>query len=112
MLQFCSTVSFLLKNHANKSLVLSDFRFGPLELLPFLDDHQCCFFRIAAMAEIVRKRSVHIRDTRIAGLYDLEHTIGQGHFAVVKLARHVFTGERVGSSSFCCKKPTSSHLCI
>ncbi|KAK5978528.1 Serine/threonine protein kinase [Trichostrongylus colubriformis] len=47
------------------------------------------------MAELVRKRSVHIRDARIAGLYDLEHTIGQGHFAVVKLARHVFTGERV-----------------
>ncbi|KAK6729057.1 hypothetical protein RB195_006232 [Necator americanus] len=47
------------------------------------------------MAEIVRKRSIHIRDARIAGLYDLEHTIGQGHFAVVKLARHVFTGERV-----------------
>ncbi|VDM63362.1 unnamed protein product [Angiostrongylus costaricensis] len=47
------------------------------------------------MAELVRKSSVHIRDARIAGLYDLEHTIGQGHFAVVKLARHVFTGERV-----------------
>ncbi|VDM67612.1 unnamed protein product, partial [Strongylus vulgaris] len=47
------------------------------------------------MAEIVRKRSIHIRDARIAGLYDLEHTIGQGHFAVVKLARHVFTGEQV-----------------
>ncbi|WKX90170.1 hypothetical protein Q1695_009203 [Nippostrongylus brasiliensis] len=47
------------------------------------------------MAELVRKRSIHIRDARIAGLYDLEHTIGQGHFAVVKLARHVFTGERV-----------------
>ncbi|PIO59119.1 hypothetical protein TELCIR_19428, partial [Teladorsagia circumcincta] len=47
------------------------------------------------MTELVRKRSIHIRDARIAGLYDLEHTIGQGHFAVVKLARHVFTGERV-----------------
>lgn len=31
----------------------------------------------------------------IAGLYDLEETIGRGHFAVVKLARHVFTGEKV-----------------
>ena len=31
----------------------------------------------------------------IAGLYDLEETIGKGHFAVVKLARHVFTGEQV-----------------
>ncbi|CAB4068758.1 SNRK [Lepeophtheirus salmonis] len=31
----------------------------------------------------------------IAGLYDLEDTIGEGHFAVVKMARHVFTGERV-----------------
>ncbi|KAL3114573.1 hypothetical protein niasHT_014380 [Heterodera trifolii] len=38
---------------------------------------------------------LHINDARIAGLYDLEHTIGKGHFAVVKLARHVFTGEKV-----------------
>ncbi|GAB1603285.1 SNF-related serine/threonine-protein kinase-like isoform X2, partial [Argonauta hians] len=34
-------------------------------------------------------------DRKIAGLYDLEDTIGRGHFAVVKLARHVFTGEKV-----------------
>ena len=32
---------------------------------------------------------------KIAGLYDLEETLGKGHFAVVKLARHVFTGEKV-----------------
>uniref|UniRef100_A0A8C4QE57 SNF-related serine/threonine-protein kinase n=1 Tax=Eptatretus burgeri TaxID=7764 RepID=A0A8C4QE57_EPTBU len=32
---------------------------------------------------------------KIAGLYDLERTLGRGHFAVVKLARHVFTGEKV-----------------
>uniref|UniRef100_A0A8D2LCC8 non-specific serine/threonine protein kinase n=1 Tax=Varanus komodoensis TaxID=61221 RepID=A0A8D2LCC8_VARKO len=32
---------------------------------------------------------------KIAGLYDLERTLGKGHFAVVRLARHVFTGERV-----------------
>ncbi|XP_070494327.1 SNF-related serine/threonine-protein kinase isoform X2 [Chironomus tepperi] len=31
----------------------------------------------------------------VAGLYDLEETLGSGHFAVVKLARHVFTGEKV-----------------
>ena len=31
----------------------------------------------------------------IAGLYDLEETLGEGHYAVVKSARHVFTGERV-----------------
>ena len=31
----------------------------------------------------------------IAGLYDLESTIGKGHFAVVKLARHVFSGHKV-----------------
>ncbi|CAD5206749.1 unnamed protein product [Bursaphelenchus okinawaensis] len=42
-----------------------------------------------------RNSSVSISDARIAGLYDLEHTIGKGHFAVVKLARHVFTGEKV-----------------
>ena len=33
--------------------------------------------------------------SQIAGLYDLEETIGEGHYAVVKLARHVFTGEKV-----------------
>ncbi|XP_033929059.1 SNF-related serine/threonine-protein kinase-like isoform X3 [Melopsittacus undulatus] len=32
---------------------------------------------------------------QIAGLYDLGRTLGTGHFAVVKLARHVFTGQRV-----------------
>lgn len=32
---------------------------------------------------------------QIAGLYDLGETIGKGHFAVVKLAKHVFTGEKV-----------------
>ena len=32
---------------------------------------------------------------QIAGLYDLEETLGEGHYAVVKLARHVFTGEKV-----------------
>ncbi|VDK77885.1 unnamed protein product [Litomosoides sigmodontis] len=36
-----------------------------------------------------------INDARIAGLYDLQKTIGKGHFAVVKLASHVFTGEKV-----------------
>ncbi len=39
-------------------------------------------------------KGVHF-DGKIAGLYDLEETIGKGHFAVVKLARHVFTGEKV-----------------
>uniref|UniRef100_A0A131XI69 SNF-related serine/threonine-protein kinase n=1 Tax=Hyalomma excavatum TaxID=257692 RepID=A0A131XI69_9ACAR len=34
-------------------------------------------------------------DPKIAGLYDLGDTLGRGHFAVVKLARHVFTGEQV-----------------
>lgn len=37
-------------------------------------------------------------DGKIAGLYDLDKTLGRGHFAVVKLARHVFTGEKVRSS--------------
>ena len=31
----------------------------------------------------------------MAGLYDLEETLGEGHYAVVKSARHVFTGEKV-----------------
>ena len=33
--------------------------------------------------------------SKIAGLYDMENTLGSGHFAVVKSARHVFTGYRV-----------------
>ncbi len=49
--------------------------------------------------EMRRKSSLSIHDARIAGLYDLEHTIGKGHFAVVKLARHVFTGEKVTAGS-------------
>lgn len=36
-------------------------------------------------------------DGKIAGLYDLENTLGSGHFAVVKMARHVFTGEKVAA---------------
>lgn len=47
------------------------------------------------MTSKFRRKSGSINDARIAGLYDLEHTIGKGHFAVVKLARHVFTGEKV-----------------
>ena len=41
--------------------------------------------------------SVTMGDTKnmIAGLYDLGETIGEGHYAVVKLAKHVFTGEKV-----------------
>lgn len=35
------------------------------------------------------------KDRSIAGLYDLERSLGSGHFAVVKLAKHVFTGEKV-----------------
>lgn len=31
--------------------------------------------------------------SKIAGLYDMEDTLGSGHFAVVKSARHVFTGK-------------------
>ena len=34
-------------------------------------------------------------ESKIAGMYDLEERLGSGHFAEVKLARHVFTGERV-----------------
>ncbi|EHB13848.1 SNF-related serine/threonine-protein kinase [Heterocephalus glaber] len=34
-------------------------------------------------------------DGKIAGLYNLDKTLGRGHFAVVKLARHVFIGEKV-----------------
>lgn len=40
-------------------------------------------------------RTHNVYDGKIAGLYDLEETLGRGHFAVVKLARHVFTGEKV-----------------
>ncbi len=36
-----------------------------------------------------------MENSHVAGLYDFEGTIGQGHFAVVKLARHIFSGEKV-----------------
>lgn len=42
-----------------------------------------------------RHRIGGVSKNQMAGLYDLEDTIGEGHYAVVKLARHVFTGERV-----------------
>ncbi|XP_028843361.1 SNF related kinase b [Denticeps clupeoides] len=36
------------------------------------------------------------RESTIAGLYDLlDRTLGKGHFAVVRLARHIFTGQLV-----------------
>lgn len=44
------------------------------------------------MSDLVRKSSY---DGKFAGLYDLEQTLGRGHFAIVKLAKHVFTGEKV-----------------
>jgi SNF-related kinase len=37
------------------------------------------------------KNDVH----QISKYYDLEETIGQGHFAVVKLGKHIYTGEKV-----------------
>lgn len=40
-------------------------------------------------------KSIDPTHNHIAGLYDLEKTIGQGHFAIVKSARHIFSGERV-----------------
>lgn len=46
-------------------------------------------------SQLEGKPSRSISDARIAGLYDLQKTIGKGHFAVVKLASHVFTGEKV-----------------
>ena len=36
--------------------------------------------------------------SKIAGLYELKNTLGRGHFAVVKLAEHVFSGEKVAGS--------------
>ncbi|VDD88981.1 unnamed protein product, partial [Enterobius vermicularis] len=53
------------------------------------------FFALAVTGAPKRRGSLSIHDARIAGLYDLEKTIGKGHFAVVKLASHVFTGEKV-----------------
>ncbi|VDK49147.1 unnamed protein product [Anisakis simplex] len=57
------------------------------------NDSQCKL--MMADSQPPRKSSLSIHDARIAGLYDLEETIGRGHFAVVKLASHVFTGEKV-----------------
>lgn len=50
----------------------------------------------ASIASAATRTHHHeLYDGKIAGLYDLEKTLGSGHFAVVKLARHVFTGEKV-----------------
>jgi len=53
----------------------------------------------AGPAPLMTSRSASLisrgAECKIAGLYDLEETLGRGHFAVVKLARHVFTGEKV-----------------
>ncbi|XP_076332866.1 uncharacterized protein LOC143237471 [Tachypleus tridentatus] len=46
-------------------------------------------------SNIQKVRHCNKYDGKIAGLYDLGDVIGRGHFAVVKLARHVFTGEKV-----------------
>lgn len=53
-----------------------------------------------AEGNVNRKTSLKINNTRIAGLYDLKQTIGRGHYAVVKLASHVFTGENVNFAFF------------
>nr|CDS28376.1 serine:threonine protein kinase [Hymenolepis microstoma] len=37
----------------------------------------------------------NVVEPKVAGLYDLGPTIGRGHYAVVKVAQHVFTGEKV-----------------
>ena len=51
--------------------------------------------KINSVSAMSSRKSKGQFDGKIAGLYDLEETIGKGHFAVVKLARHVFTGEKV-----------------
>lgn len=58
---------------------------------PALASHE----KEAASGDGPVKLAVLRSDAPIAGLYELERTIGQGHFAVVKSARHVFSGERV-----------------
>jgi len=55
---------------------------GPKEAGPLMTSRSC---------SLISRGS----ECKIAGLYDLEDTLGRGHFAVVKLARHVFTGEKV-----------------
>ncbi|RNA17829.1 SNF-related serine threonine- kinase, partial [Brachionus plicatilis] len=41
------------------------------------------------------KSLVDSSNAPVTGNYELEQTIGQGHFAIVKSARHTFSGERV-----------------
>lgn len=48
-----------------------------------------------AMEPQESRRTPRVVDASIAGLYDMECSLGSGHFAIVKLARHVFTGEKV-----------------
>lgn len=51
-------------------------------------------------------------DGKIAGLYDLDKTLGRGHFAVVKLARHVFTGEKVDRFSLLLDPEAAPLTCV
>jgi len=53
-------------------------------------------------------------DGKIAGLYDLEDTVGRGHYAVVKVARHVFTGEKVAVKvmAICVSMKLGSTICL
>ena len=37
----------------------------------------------------------HGEHSKISNYYELKNTLGRGHFAVVKLAHHVYTGEKV-----------------
>lgn len=71
-------------------------------IIVILDKHNIFFFLPTACDKCALQRHEMNRrvgysnyDGKIAGLYDLEETLGRGHFAVVKLARHVFTGEKV-----------------
>ncbi|XP_067629816.1 SNF-related serine/threonine-protein kinase [Eurosta solidaginis] len=59
------------------------------------DDTSMAFGASATSIQSMSSCSGAAYDGKIAGLYDLEETLGSGHFAVVKLARHVFTGAKV-----------------
>lgn len=58
-------------------------------------DENMAFGASATQIQSISSCSGGSYDGKIAGLYDLEETLGSGHFAVVKLARHVFTGAKV-----------------
>eukprot|EP01135_Chromosphaera_perkinsii_P012301 Nk52_evm38s2630 gene=Nk52_evmTU38s2630 len=63
----------------------------PVQRIKRFNEQNMAAHQSGSKPNLLRRSS----NAEFVGLYDIESTLGKGHFAVVKLARHVFTGERV-----------------